>query len=563
MDVREVPEGLADLPPGPGLAAVLHALDLGRVPNDRMLEVLAAQYRQLAHEQARTAATIAELGRCADVVASGTVDRLDAPHPWGPEETRAALRWTSNAAYAEHELSEAVVHGMPEVFTAWEAGEIDRPRVRVFHRYLDGLADDVTARVCAVAVPRAPGLTTGQLTVLLRRLVIAADPEAADRWYRKGLRERGVSAYLAADGTVSLTGHGLAVDEAEAACVRIQDLAAAAQRAGHPGRIGQIRADVYLGLLDGRFHGMTADGIIHALLAAAAEAASESAEPAIRDDRRGIEIRVALSTLLGRDEQPAEVPGLGLLVAAAARMRVGQQQRAQWRFAVIDHDGHLLTEGVTRRRPSSTRGTPGPRGGIVELHVPDDLLRELAADPGVCGEWAGVVADIAAQHARRDQRLQDLDAHPRDRLPRPPLRRHTEIRDRTCTHPSCRRPARACDQDHTREHARGGRTVRSNLGPACPRDHKLRHEGGWEIEQPEPGRFVWHSPLGGRYTSRGEFWPSTTSAATEAGRSATEENTTDPTAGCRFDDGPILRRPADRAVSRRGPPPDPTEPPPF
>ena len=26
-----------------------------------------------------------------------------------------------------------------------------------------------------------------------------------------------------------------------------------------------------------------------------------------------------------------------------------------------------------------------------------------------------------------------------------------------------------------------------------------------EVDQPEPGRFVWHSPLGGEYRTRGEF----------------------------------------------------------
>ena len=59
--------------------------------------------------------------------------------------------------------------------------------------------------------------------------------------------------------------------------------------------------------------------------------------------------------------------------------------------------------------------------------------------------------------------------------------------------------ALTCDFDHTIEHARGGPTVDFDLAPACGPDHMLRHEGGWTVAQPEPGRVVWTSPLGLRY----------------------------------------------------------------
>ena len=50
------------------------------------------------------------------------------------------------------------------------------------------------------------------------------------------------------------------------ACARVDRLAEAAKRAGRPGRVGQIAADVYLGLLDGRFDGSSEEQIIAALL---------------------------------------------------------------------------------------------------------------------------------------------------------------------------------------------------------------------------------------------------------------------------------------------------------
>ena len=585
-----VPEGLAAMPAGPALAAALGAIELGRVPNDRMLEVLAAQHRQLNHEQARMAATLAEVGRCETVPAPGVVARLSQPGRYAAEESRAALCWTRNAAESEHDFAETVVHAMPMVFAAWWAGDLDRPRVRVFDRYLAGAAPELVARICAVAVPIAPRRTTGQLARLLHRMVIATDPGAADRWYRKGIQRRDVIAYPAADGTITLSANGLPADEAEAACVRIQDIAAAAKQAGHPGRIGQIRCDVLLGLLDGRFTGMTTGQVIAALIAQHAdddpagrgvgaprpdgapragrsEAGSTGGDAATpRDDRRGIEIRVGLSTLLGLDEHPGEIPGLGPLVASAARVRVAVQRRAQWRFAVTDPDGQLLSEGVTRRRPSGTRGAAGPSGGLVELHVPLNLLQELTAS-GAGEEWAGVVADIARQHADRQQHLHDLDAHPGSRLPSAALRRHTEIRDRSCTHPTCRRPAHRADQDHTVDHARGGPTVRANLGPTCPHDHGVKHEGGWEVEQPEPGTFIWRSPLGGEYRSRGEILdaplPDPVIIPTDPVITPTEPGEEHDRA--RYDDGPILRPPPPEPTQGRAPPlpTDPHEPPPF
>jgi hypothetical protein len=116
------------------------------------------------------------------------------------------------------------------------------------------------------------------------------------------------------------------------------------------------------------------------------------------DQRIGIEVRVALSTLLGHDEQPGEIPGLGPVPASHARAVVARQHRAEWRYAITDDIGRLLFDGVTRRRPTG-RTTTGPPGGIVELHMPAALLATLTnsgdgAGP-VVARWAGLLADLA------------------------------------------------------------------------------------------------------------------------------------------------------------------------
>jgi Domain of unknown function (DUF222) len=225
----------------------------------------------------------------------------------------------------------------------------------------------------------------------------------------------------------------------------------------------------------------------------------------VEDQRVGVEIRVALSTLLGHDQLPGEIPGLGPVPASHARDIVARQRRSEWRFAITDRDGRLVCDGITRRRPGGLAET-GPAGGVVELQIPATTLPELstgetASDPRLAG-WTTVLADIARQYSTRDRR--DLDAQPHRRLPHAALRRHTQIRDRSCVGVGCRRPPRRCDQDHTTAYQHGGETVAADLGPLCRHDHVLKTAAGWLLEQPEPGRFSWTTPLGGRYEVKPE-----------------------------------------------------------
>jgi hypothetical protein len=166
--------------------------------------------------------------------------------------------------------------------------------------------------------------------------------------------------------------------------------------------------------------------------------------------------------------------------------------------------------------------------------------------------------DIAGQFANRDELLAALDRRPRDRFPRAALARHIQVRDRTCSHMGCRRPAGRCDLDHTHDHARGGATVSANTGPDCRRHHVYKHELGWQLTQPEPGIFVWISPMGQVYRTRGE--PITSPLPEPLPR---PEEPPEPD-GQRYE-GPILSRPDPPPGPEARPPPPPAEPdePPF
>jgi hypothetical protein len=212
-----------------------------------------------------------------------------------------------------------------------------------------------------------------------------------------------------------------------------------------------------------------------------------------------MELRVRLSTLLGRDEYPGELAGWGPVHAELARDLATTLARGQWRFAITDEQGQLLHCGITRARPTGTPTRAVGSRQIVELQIPATTLRDLADDPDTLGCWAPVITDLAHQHTTAHQIPAD---DPTRRIPGAALRRYVQIRDRHCIMIGCRAPAHSADADHTLDHARSGPTAEHNLGNACRHDHRVKHEGGWQLHQPKPGLFRWTSRMGHIYHVR-------------------------------------------------------------
>jgi hypothetical protein len=74
-------------------------------------------------------------------------------------------------------------------------------------------------------------------------------------------------------------------------------------------------------------------------------------------------------------------------------------------------------------------------------------------------------------------------------------------RDLTCRNPVCGQPAWRADLDHTWAWDQGGPTCSCNLGGACRRDHQLKQQPRWKLEQIRPGWFRWTAPSGRTYTT--------------------------------------------------------------
>ncbi|HEY0572998.1 MAG TPA: DUF222 domain-containing protein, partial [Pseudonocardia sp.] len=265
--------GLADLPPGPELAAALSRIDPRQVVGDQRVTLLQAEARLRAHQEARYLSALVEVSRAVP----GSAQRLAQGAEWAPGEVAAALTLTALAADRELHLAELTVAQLPLVHTAMWAGAVDRARAFVFADLLEDLTPAQRAVFCTAVVPIAGGLTTGQLRARLERLVKEIDPAWAERRYQRALRERRVVGYLAADGTVTMTASGLPAGEAAAAGERLDSLARRIQRAGHPCGIDPLRADLLLGLADGSLHHLHDSEIIELFLGRARTDALEDA----------------------------------------------------------------------------------------------------------------------------------------------------------------------------------------------------------------------------------------------------------------------------------------------
>jgi hypothetical protein len=109
--------------------------------------------------------------------------------------------------------------------------------------------------------------------------------------------------------------------------------------------------------------------------------------------------------------------------------------------------------------------------------------------------------ELAAALRRVADRRRRIAWESLQRFPTAALARWIQHRDQTCTFPPCRTPAWLCDLDHTRDWAKHGLTLDSNLGPGCSHDHAAKHLGGWTVHQTRPGHFIWTSRTGNHYPS--------------------------------------------------------------
>ena len=323
-----IPRGLDTMPPGPALAAFLATLEVAALNGHDRVVVMRAHQRMAAHHHARVLEAMA-------AVAETMHDMVDDDPKLATEaasaEIRAALCLTRRAADADLELALGLKGRLPQVLELLKAGELDVRRARVLVDGTDHLPEEAARAVVDRVVCEAPRLTSGQLRARLQRLCLDADPGEARLRFDSAVEERRLVMEPTVDGTAHLLGLDLPPDRVASVTERINCLARRLRCRGETRTMDQLRADVFLDLLNGTSR--------------------------TRGGRRGVvELRIDATTLAGLSETAGELGGYGPVIADIARRVAAGHTDAEWRYAVTDpQTGRVVHTGVTNRRPTAAQ----------------------------------------------------------------------------------------------------------------------------------------------------------------------------------------------------------------
>jgi hypothetical protein len=185
-----------------------------------------------------------------------------------------------------------------------------------------------------------------------------------------------------------------------------------------------------------------------------------------------VNLTMPVATWLGGSEAPGEAAGFGPVPATDARdlaALLASRPGTRWCLTLTGDHGHAIGHGcATTTSGGGGKGT-GPPGALTVTITP--------------------LATSSCGHQRQTPSYRPTSG----------LRHTLQVRQRTCSFPSCRRAAASCDLDHTVPFAHGGRTCECAMAPLCRRHHKAKQAHGWRLEQPQPGILLWHTPHGRTY----------------------------------------------------------------
>ena len=222
-------------------------------------------------------------------------------------------------------------------------------------------------------LPKAPEQTLAQLKAALARAIIAADPEGAEERHREARRDRRVVVTAEPDGMGTLWAMLTATDAAGA----FTWLTRLARGLGtdDPRSMDTRRADILAALLNGRLvtnpdtdthaddrppptadadaDGNKPSGDCQSTSPGRRRGAGRggrgTADPPVTPAKPLIQIVIGYSTLIGADDQPAELVGHGPIPASLAREVAAD---GVWRRLVTDPlSGTLLDHGRTTYHP--------------------------------------------------------------------------------------------------------------------------------------------------------------------------------------------------------------------
>jgi Domain of unknown function (DUF222) len=448
-----------------GLLADMMSEAAGRSGWER-IERIGAWERLIAWTQACQLLEIARFAAEATGPAPDDIDESVAA------EVGLITRVASRTAHSRVDLAVTLLQRLPATLAARSAGTISLSSARAIADETVSLDSAGAAEAENRVLRRAGHQTPSQVRAAARRAVAAIDADAVRRRAEQARRERNVSLTSEPDGMATLSAY-FPAHEAVAAYGMIDDHARRAGTATGGRTMDARRADALVDLiLDRPATGTTpttrpAPGTdsehtaaptrgpsgpsdqsgpasgessplsfgsqppAHAGTPARCDCANRTARPG------GIQVlvTVALPTLLGLDQQPAELAGYGPIPADLARELAAQ---GTWRRLLTDPaSGALLDYGTTRYKP------------------PPQLAAHITTRDQTC---------VYPGCRTRADRC-DLD----HRIP------------------------------HNNRTADTGPTSTANLAALCRTHHRLKHQPGWTLTRQPDGTHTWHTPTHHRY----------------------------------------------------------------
>jgi hypothetical protein len=196
---------------------------------------------------------------------------------------------------------------------------------------------------------------------------------------------------------------------------------------------------------------------------------------------------------LGRSPAAGLPARLNLTVPAMALTQLAARAGTTGPSSPGNRPWSLIPRGAPPRDPVGTTapppGTETPREatgqhdyGTWTLVLPNGQRRTVRIDS---------VPTLECDH-----RYASPGYHPSTRL-----RHLVQVRDGTCTFPTCNRHARESDFEHAQPFEKGGATCACNAGARSRACHRVKQTPGWHVtQQPRPGWHRWTTPSGRSYT---------------------------------------------------------------
>ena len=318
-----LPPDIAEWTPDLRVAAILSAVDVNELSEEDRVRYLKASARLNNAGQARIFQAMTSIS---DAYRDLGLDMAEAERG-AALEIRSALRMTPRSAENELALAHETRTGVPAVMREMMLGRIDFRRARVLTQHTEHLSTANARLVCDEVIDRAPQLTSGQLTELVRKKCLELAPEETDRQREEARAERRVESYPNPDGTATLVLYGLDPVHCQEILDRLNQLAL--RHTGDPRTMDQLRADLAVAQLRGH-DGPVSKGSVH--------------------------ITVDLATLAQLLEEPGHLAGYGPIVADIARQVTAQLGSQPWEWtATGTGSGMPIADGTTRRRPTASQ----------------------------------------------------------------------------------------------------------------------------------------------------------------------------------------------------------------